>query len=337
MEDIGIKDYKYKVATRCFTYNHAPYITEALRGFAMQVTNFPSVYIIVDDASTDGEPEVIRAWVLDNLDCGEVGLLWKEMPYGQLAVAPLKDKPLSTFVILLLSENHYQTGKSLKRFDYISEWFDNAKYHALCEGDDYWTNPHKLQKQVAYMEQNESCILCYGKARCFIQSKLEYSDNIYGKDFVSFEKLLFENTVPTLTEIIRKEADDKYRQEFNSWGIKWRMGDFPQWLWCARNGKCHFFDEVFGVYRILEESASHTKSIDQQISFFNDFRDIQLFFVNKYNVPKNIYYLIQCRNNYTLMKLLLNKNIIAVFKPLFLIPCYFLLYLITTTIILMRK
>ena len=52
--------YKYMVCTRCFTFNHAPYIVDAMNGFVMQETTFPVITIIVDDASTDGEPEVIR-------------------------------------------------------------------------------------------------------------------------------------------------------------------------------------------------------------------------------------------------------------------------------------
>ena len=121
------KDYKYLVATRCFTYNQASYIEDALRGFAMQEANFPVVYIIVDDASIDGEPEVIKKWASMNLKKSEGTDLWAEMPYGQIAVAPLTEKPLSLFVILLLAENHYSPEKIHLKFEYIREWYDKAK------------------------------------------------------------------------------------------------------------------------------------------------------------------------------------------------------------------
>ena len=57
---------KYMVCTRCFTYNQAPYIVDAMNGFAMQETTFPVVSLIVDDASTDGEPDVIRKYISEN-------------------------------------------------------------------------------------------------------------------------------------------------------------------------------------------------------------------------------------------------------------------------------
>ena len=152
------KDYKYMVCTRCMTYNHAPYIEDALQGFAMQETTFPVVFTIIDDASTDGEPDVLRKWVDENLDFEEGTGAWKDMPYGQITVANLKGKPLSTFVILLLNENHY--GRKSK-IPYIAEWNENAKYIAICEGDDYWTDDHTLQKQADALDANPQATLVY--------------------------------------------------------------------------------------------------------------------------------------------------------------------------------
>ena len=61
-------EYKYLVSVRCMTYNHAPYILDALNGFVMQKTTFPYVVQVVDDASTDGEQEVIRKYVAEQFD-----------------------------------------------------------------------------------------------------------------------------------------------------------------------------------------------------------------------------------------------------------------------------
>jgi len=153
------KDYKYLVATRCMTYNQAAYIEDTLRGFTIQEVNFPVVYIITDDASTDGEPMVLRKWADENLEVKDGEHLWKEMPYGQLAVANLKYKPLLTFVLLLLTENHYTPDKLPLKLIYISEWERNAKYLAFCEGDDYWIAPQKLKKEIDVLEFNPSVTL----------------------------------------------------------------------------------------------------------------------------------------------------------------------------------
>ena len=154
-------EYKIMVATRCFTYNHAPYIEDALRGFAMQETSFPVVYIIVDDASVDGEQDVLKKWAGENLVCPEGTELWQETPYGQLAVATLRGKSKSTFVILLLAKNHCSTGNSSLKFEYIAEWYDNAKYKALCEGDDYWIDSKKLQMQIDFLEKHPEYVMCH--------------------------------------------------------------------------------------------------------------------------------------------------------------------------------
>ena len=109
-------NYKYSVAAWCSTYNQKKYIEDTLRGFAMQEASVPMVFIIIDDASTDGEPEKLRKWALDNLDFKTSANLWIKQPYGYLAEAPLKGKPDSLFVIILLFGSNY-----IKRYMY--NWF----------------------------------------------------------------------------------------------------------------------------------------------------------------------------------------------------------------------
>lgn len=154
-------DYKYTVSTICMTYNHAQFIEDTLHGFSIQETDFPVVFIVIDDASTDGEPEVLKRWAYDNLAMDDKSL-WQDKPYGKRVVASLRGKPQFTFVILLLSDNHYQKRISYKKREYISEWNDNAKYCALCEGDDYWINPFKLQIQVSLLDRTPEASICSG-------------------------------------------------------------------------------------------------------------------------------------------------------------------------------
>ncbi len=126
------------VAIKCITYNHEPYIRQCLEGFVMQQTNFRFVAIVHDDASTDGTAAIIREY---------------EEKYPDI-IKPIYE-----------TENQYskQDG-SLRRI--MNEAIDatGCKYIALCEGDDYWVDPFKLQKQVDYMERNRDCSFCTHKA-----------------------------------------------------------------------------------------------------------------------------------------------------------------------------
>lgn len=275
------------VATRCFTYNQAPYIKDALRGFAMQETTFPSVYMVIDDASTDDEQDVLKKWAAEHLMIGgDSEELWKSKPYGQLAVAPLRGKPQSLFVLLLLAENHYRTGKSLKRFEYISEWLDDSKYHAICEGDDYWTDARKLQMQVDYLEANKTCALVHSKAQVFDDSSKVLTSQIKGQAFGSFFELLRSNKVVTLTVCIRSSAFFEYFKQSLTWPEKkdWKMGDYPCWLWLSYYYDVHFMDKVTGVYRLLPESSSHSSTINRTLEFHKSGFQIQMFFSNLFAV-----------------------------------------------------
>ena len=119
------------VSICCITYNHINFIRECLDGFILQKSNFDLEILIFDDASTDGTQEVIKEYAF-------------------------KHKNILTF---LQTENQWQKKKS-GLLDFL---FPNAKgkYIAFCEGDDYWTDPLKLQKQVDFLEANQDYSLCF--------------------------------------------------------------------------------------------------------------------------------------------------------------------------------
>lgn len=246
-------EYKYTVAVRCFTYNHAHYIEDALRGFAMQETDFPVVNIIVDDASTGCEQDVIKSWAVENLDVTS-GELWREMPYGSLMEAPLRRNRNSTFVILLLSENHYQTGQGKKRLDYIAEWNDNAKYHSLCEGDDYWIHPMKLQRQVAFMESHPDYSMCFTNALVTYEhlNKPAYVFNQIGEDReILLSEMLDRWICPTPGILYRASIMPMYPVNGKIISGDWRLT-----LHCAACGKVWGMKAVMACYRKTESATS---------------------------------------------------------------------------------
>jgi len=132
MDDYKMENVRPTVSICCITYNHAPYIRSALDGFLMQETDFAYEILIHDDASTDGTADIIREYT---------------------ARYPDIIKPI------LREENQYSKGISnISIFNFPRA---RGEFIAMCEGDDYWTDPHKLQKQVDYLRAHPDCALCF--------------------------------------------------------------------------------------------------------------------------------------------------------------------------------
>ncbi len=166
--------HRFKVRTYCATYNHESYILDALNGFVMQQTTFPVVYTIVDDASTDKTLEVLREFVDACFDLHETNLAYeKDTEYGHVTFARHKTNKNCYFAIIYLNENHYSQKKS--KASYLTEWMD-TKYVAFCEGDDYWTDPMKLQKQVDFLENNAEYVACFCRCSIFYESENRMTD-----------------------------------------------------------------------------------------------------------------------------------------------------------------
>ncbi|MDE7431232.1 MAG: hypothetical protein K2N34_04875, partial [Lachnospiraceae bacterium] len=150
---------------------------------------------------------------------------------------------------------------------------------ALCEGDDYWTDPLKLQKQVDFLESHPDYSMVYGKDQEFIQTKQRFG-KIWGGSNTSLLELLKENTIPTLTVVYRTSCLQDYLNFRASHKSGWKMGDYPLWLFLAYIGKIKFIPDVFGVYRIVPDSASHSTSLTRQLAFRLSYFDIKIWFAN---------------------------------------------------------
>lgn len=123
------------VSVCCAAYNQARYIDRAIESFLSQKTSFPFEIIVHDDASEDGTAEAILRW---------------QARYPEKIFA------------IVQSKNQYSKGVSIPDIMLASA---RGKYVATCEGDDYWTSPDKLEKQVRYMEANPGCALCVHASR----------------------------------------------------------------------------------------------------------------------------------------------------------------------------
>lgn len=247
---------KVLVAIKCLTYNQEKYIRKCLDGFVMQKTNFPFVAIVHDDASTDGTSQIIEEYA-------------KKYPG----------------IIKPIIENENQWSKHdgfLGRV--VREAIDvySPKYVALCEGDDYWIDPLKLQKQVDAMEADEDISMCYTRSKCFSESRNQYTI-VRSIDCIDFRTFLLYDETITLTVLCKNDIYSQYYTEFEQQRKEWLMGDTPVWLWMCKNGKIKALEDITAVYTAHQGSASRTKTYLQHKKFNKSALDIRLFFIEKYN------------------------------------------------------
>lgn len=208
------------VSICCTTYNHEPYIEDALEGFLIQETDFPFEILIHDDASKDRTAEIIREY---------------EARYPRLI------KPIYQ------TKNQYSLGVKVGPiFNYSRV---KGKYVAICEGDDYWIDNNKLKKQIKKIKELNTDI-------CFTNAYLENNSGTKVLKYKSGEildKLIVSETIrkggggmPTPSLLVRKEV----LMNLPSWFSKAPVGDFfIQILGSQRNGAAYVSD-VTSVYRV---------------------------------------------------------------------------------------
>lgn len=211
------------------TYNHEPYIRQCLEGFLMQKCNFNFEVLIHDDASTDSTADIIKEY---------------EAKYPHLI------KPI------------YQTENQYSKGIMISPTFNwpraRGKYIALCEGDDYWTDPLKLQKQVDFLEANEDCSLCFHPVKMIFVNNMKRSfvkrpkkiprDNKFGiKDAI----LGGGGFTPTNSMFFKKS----FLEEIPEWMTNAPVGDLPLMLLLSSNGKIGYVKDLMSVHRVFVKGS----------------------------------------------------------------------------------
>lgn len=245
------------VSVVMITYNHENYIAQAIEGVLIQRTDFKIELIIHNDASTDNTEAIIREYEKKNPEL---------------------------FVTINQTENQYSKKEKHIWLD-ITFPIARGKYIAICDGDDYWTDPLKLQKQVNFLEANPEYGLTFTKANIFVQKKGKFIVYTGGRK-EKFEDLLSGNSVVASTTCFRKYLLDQYLSEVNTASKGWKMGDYPIWLYLAIKSKIKLDTTVTGVYRMLESSASHFRDLSHNVGFLLSAYDISIFYLQKY-APNN--------------------------------------------------
>lgn len=220
------------VAIRCIAYNQEAYIRKCLDGFVMQKTNFKYVVVIHDDASLDNTAEIIREY---------------------------EEKSPDIIIPIYETENQYsKEGNPLGRIMLDAINNTGAKYVALCEGDDYWTDPNKLQKQVDFLESHPDYSMCFHRAKIEyegIQGVRILCEQVEDRDY-SPNELLRDWYIPTASIVCRKECYDVPLVDSE----KFVNGDVILMLKCATLGKIHGFADSMSVYRVHSAGVSYDKN-----------------------------------------------------------------------------
>lgn len=235
------------VSIKCLVFNQEPYLRQCLDGFVMQQTNFPFEAIVHDDCSTDGSVAIIREYAEKYPDI----------------IKPIFE-----------AENQY-SKVGFAGLDKIMDSHLTGKYIAFCEGDDYWIDPLKLQKQVDLLEKHPDANMVYTSFET-INDKGEFvkyanferkKHNMPSGDLLPY--LIADSFIMTLTVLIRKEMMDYdiYKR------CKFHY-DYTLALTCSMYGDIIFLDETTGCYRRQDNGLTSAK-IDKVI---NELKEVKLYF-----------------------------------------------------------
>ncbi len=203
------------VSVVCLTYNHAPYIRQCLDGFVMQKTNFRYEVIIHDDASTDDTPSIIKEYV---------------QIYPDL------------FIPILQKENQY--SQHVKIGDTFIYPICKGKYIAYCEGDDYWTDPDKLQRQVDFLDAHSeyAAVAENGLVQNSVNNT-EYPFNPDPSHDIELEEAITKRRFPTAGMLCRKETLDGFNET-----CRYNI-DTLLWCWIISKGRLRYENIISSVYR----------------------------------------------------------------------------------------
>ena len=231
-----------KVSVICNAYNHGNYIRDALESFVMQETNFAYEVLVHDDASTDDTAKIIEEYAEKYPDI----------------IKPILQK-----------ENQYSKGVLITKEYQVSR--AKGKYIAFCEGDDYWSDKHKLQKQFEAMENHPEADMCTHKADRIAADAKKFFSPVpagYQTGIIPVEDVILGGGgfVATNSLFYRKsiwENELQFRKDMSY--------DYTLQISGALRGGLYYIDDIMSVYRMNAPgswSARMNSSVDKQVGHF---------------------------------------------------------------------
>lgn len=246
------------------TYNHEKYISDCIESILMQKTNFDLEVLIGEDCSTDNTRVIINKYI---------------QKYPEKLKLVTSDKNIGA----LKNENKLMN-------------LAQGKYIAFIEGDDFWMDSLKLQKQVDFLESNPDFGLVHGDVNHYYENigKTEYAVN-KSKQAIIPQSNVFEYFlkpeplfIKTATTCFRKELVTRHFDYALAIEENWPLTDLPLWMDISYYSKVHYFNEVFATYRLLNESASRTRSIHKHYKYIKDLFKIKVVYMEKYKTDFSV-------------------------------------------------
>lgn len=257
-----------KVSICCTAYNHEKYIAKAIEGFISQQTDFKYEIIIHDDASTDRTQEIIKEY---------------ERKYPNIIHT------------IFQKENQYSQGKNVTS-EFIAPK-TKGKYIALCEGDDYWVDPLKLEKQVKALENNKDCYFCVHQVvevdEKGVDTGILYPKENYGTMKVSpndFLEMSISYSFHTSSYMFNGEKWREYNKNFPLFRQKCPVGDEAYILYFANLGSIYYIKDKMSCYRrgvksswsqiqntgdVIKKKCNNITLMSETIMLFDEFSDFK--------------------------------------------------------------
>jgi len=221
---------QYTVSIFMLTYNQESFIAQTIESIVNQKTNFDYQLVIGEDCSTDTTREICEKYV--------------ELYSSKIKLLPSLKNNIG------LIANYMRTIKEC-----------DGKYIAICDGDDYWIDEYKLQKQVDFLENNpDFSIVGTNLYKLYPDGRLVESQKDGLKFNYEFSDLIFNNVVPSVTALFKNVPKE---EPLPNWILNFPYGDWPTYLWVIKNnGKIHILKDFTAVYRMeIGISAKIRKSI----------------------------------------------------------------------------
>ncbi len=266
---------KVKVSVMCLVYNHEKYIRQALDGILMQKTDFDYEVIVNDDASTDGSADIIKEYQ-------------KQYP----------DK----IKAILRKENLYSKGVCWQTELY--KHFE-GEYVAICEGDDYWTDCMKLQKQVKLLDNHPEYAACGHNVHVVNENEeIQYNSNIGALHYVDIDTIkdirdiyFYGRFSHTCSLVFRRKIfDDMNTEQINDYKSLKITGDIKLCSLIMANGDFYQFKDIMSCYRHITshgDSWSAQNKNRNMAVYFNTGCTCLEKFLTKYYFLKNTHHLIK--------------------------------------------
>ena len=241
-----------KVSVLCPTYNHAPYIRACLEGVLKQETDFKYEILVHDDYSTDGTADVVQEYA---------------------------DRYPERIRFIRQTENQYSRGVDIVRDVLLPQ--SRGEYIAICEGDDYWTHPKKLQMQVPMLDADATVGMVYTYFDKFNESRQEMvsfrfhelEGNVYARSLACRDSIWYVTVLMRKSLMLQAPKLDSRR---------YFTGDIFWFNWIASRSQVKLLRERTAVHRILEVSMSHFKEKRRKIDFFFLSSNTRLYFATHY-------------------------------------------------------